>query len=87
MLSVLDVDIAEEFTEDFANAWAVVIVKRFPDNPITDFMAEYGDLIGAGSATLILIGAIKKSKKIKAEEIKKMVVDNLKEKAGEVENG
>lgn len=60
MLSVED--IPESITGDFADAWAVVIVKRFPDNPVMEFMDEYGDLISAGGATLVLIGAVRTSK-------------------------
>lgn len=76
-------EIPEHITGDFSESWAVVIVKRFPDNPVTDFMEEYGDLIAAGSATLILIGAIRTSKS-KAE-----ITHQVKEKMteGVVSNG
>ncbi|MCA1778951.1 MAG: hypothetical protein LC637_06100 [Xanthomonadaceae bacterium] len=61
-------DLDENVKQDFANTWAVVIVKRFPDNPITDFMEEYGDLVSAGAATLVLFGAIKNKRKAPERE-------------------
>jgi hypothetical protein len=72
-------DIPASVTDDFCQAWAEVIVKRFPDNPVTDFMEAYGDLISAGGATLVLIGAVRTSK-TKAqlqEEIKKDMKKNV----------
>lgn len=66
-------EIPESVTDEFCDCWAVVIVNRFPDNPVTDFMDAYGDLIAAGGASLVLFGAIRtaKSKKQIQGEIKK----------------
>lgn len=65
-------EIPENITDEFCDCWAVVIVNRFPDNPVTDFMDAYGDLIAAGGASLVLFGAIRtaKTKKQIAGEIK-----------------
>lgn len=82
VLNALDVDIEDEFCNDFCDAWSVVIVKRFPENPVADFFSEYGDLIAAASASLVLFGAIKKSKKVKSKEVKEMFKDSLKENSG-----
>lgn len=76
-------EIPENIKEDFAENWAVVIVKRFPDNPVFDFMDEYGDLIAAGGSTLVLIGAIKQSKKIEKQQAQQAVKSGL-QKAGEM---
>mgnify|MGYP005750050699 CR=1 FL=1 len=76
-------DMPENITEDFCQSWAVVIVRRFPDNPITDFMDEYGDLIAAGSATLMLWGAarqIKASRKEVAGKVKEAMTDQAGKK-------
>ncbi|MBE0470987.1 MAG: hypothetical protein IBX55_15950 [Methyloprofundus sp.] len=82
-------DMPENITNDFCQTWAVVIVKRFPENPITDFMSEYGDLIAAGSASLMLFGA---GKRIKAsrQELAGKVKQNMQkqtEKTPETEVG
>lgn len=78
-------DIPDNITEDFAEAWAVVIVKRFPDNPVTDFMDAYGDLISAGGATLVLIGAVRTSK-TKAQ-IKEQIKAEMQKNTERFENG
>lgn len=67
-------EIPENITDEFCDCWAVVIVNRFPDNPVTDFMDAYGDLIAAGGASLVLLGAVRTSK-------------NKKQIAGEIKNG
>ncbi len=90
VLGVLQVtDLPENITDDFCASWAVVIVKRFPDNPITDFMEAYGDLIAAGSASLILFGAIRKSRMeiaVSQKELKERAKDAMRDKVDEYEN-
>lgn len=71
--------------QDFANSWAVVIVKRFPDNPVGNFYKEYKDLIIAGSSTLVLIGAIRESKIIDREKANKVVDSSMRKAQAEAE--
>lgn len=62
-------DLPEKIKTDFCDSWAEVIIKRFPENPVTDFMDAYGDLIAAGIATLSLIGAIRSGKTIDKQQV------------------
>lgn len=71
--------VPDNVKEDFANSWAVVIVKRFPENPVGEFYKEYADLIAAGGSTLVLIGAIRESKAIDRREANNAIKGGLKE--------
>lgn len=78
-------EIPDNITNDFAESWAVVIVNRFPDNPVTDFMDAYGDLIAAGGASLVLIGAVKKSRADVKATVKRELEQAAKKGAERVE--
>jgi len=86
LLEVTELD--DNLKRDFADSWAVVIVKRFPDNPVTDFMEAYGDLIAAGSATLILFGAVRKSRRkepLSRQEVEKQTKEAMNEQVYDYE--
>lgn len=76
-------DIPDSIVEDFTGAWAEVIVNRFPENPVTDFMDAYGDLISAGGATLVLIGAVRTSK----GKVQSQIKESMQVAREGVENG
>lgn len=54
----------KKYLTDFCEKWAVVIVKRWPANPVGKFHEEYKDIIAAGMSSLILIGAIRSGRKV-----------------------
>lgn len=85
---VMNIDyVDEKHVTKFAGAWAVVVVKRWPENPIAGFYEEYGDLIAAGSATLVLIGAIRKGKQVDKDKVKEAVKTELAKGAKGAESG
>ncbi|MDG4812749.1 hypothetical protein P8629_06980 [Hydrogenovibrio sp. 3SP14C1] len=86
MLEVTELD--DSIKSEFSQSWAVVIVKRFPDNPVTDFMEAYGDLIAAGSATLILFGAVRKARRkeiLSRQEVERQTKEAMNEKVYDYE--
>lgn len=86
MLEVTELD--DTIKREFSESWAVVIVKRFPDNPVTDFMEAYGDLIAAGSATLILFGAVRKARRkelLSRQELEKQTKEAMNEQVYDYE--
>lgn len=52
----------------FGDAWAKVIVKKYPDNPIDAFMEKYRPMLDAMWASFALVGAVREAAKAKEKE-------------------
>jgi len=78
VLGVMQIEyIDQSCIDEFCERWAVVIVKRWPSNPVGAFHAEYKDLIGAGMSTVVLIGAIRTGRKASVKEVEQTVNKGL----------